>query len=85
MKAKPTARRDGRKVTISMVPALHARLNRAAPAHRVSNNRYVQMAIEFMLDCEEAFNGPMTDQFRAMTVRHVKKTQEKMQQFLAEE
>jgi hypothetical protein len=84
---KPTRapRSDSKRVTISLLPTLHARLNRAAPAHRVSNNRYTQMALEFMLDCEEAFGGPMTDQFRGMTVRHLKQTQEKLQQFLAEQ
>jgi hypothetical protein len=51
----------------------------------VSNNRYAQMALEFFLDCEEAFGGPLTDQFRGMTVRHLKQTQEKLQQFLAEQ
>ena len=86
MKTKTRAARpDSKRVTVSLLPTLHARIMRAAPAHRVSNNRYAQMALEFFLDCEEAFGGPLTDQFRGMTVRHLKQTQEKLQQFLAEQ
>ena len=81
---KAAARRDGKKVTVSLLPKTHARLNRAAPAHRVSNNRYVQMAIEFFLDCEEAFGGPLTPQFRDATVGQLRRTQEKLKQFLSE-
>jgi len=79
------ARTDSKRVTISLLPKLHARVMRAAPAHRVSNNRYAQMALEFMLDCEDAFGGPMTEQFRTMTVRNLKKTQEKLQKFFSDE
>lgn len=82
--AKTAARRDGKKVTVSLLPKTHSRLNRAAPAHRVSNNRYVQMAIEFLLDCEEAFGGPLTPQFRDATVEQLRRTQAKLKQFLAE-
>ena len=83
-KTTAAARRDDKKVTVSMLPKTHARLNRAAPAHRVSNNRYVQMAIEFLLDCEEAFGGPLTPQFRDATVGQLRRTQEKLKQFLSE-
>jgi len=83
-KTTAAVRRDDKKVTVSMLPKTHARLNRAAPAHRVSNNRYVQMAIEFFLDCEEAFGGPPTPQFRDATVGQLRRTQEKLKQFLAE-
>jgi hypothetical protein len=83
-KTTAAARRDDKKVTVSMLPKTHARLNRAAPAHRVSNNRYVQMAIEFFLDCEEAFGGPLTPQFRDATVGQLRRTQEKLKQFLSE-
>ena len=81
---KTSVRRDGKKVTVSLLPKTHTRLNRAAPAHRVSNNRYVQMALEFFLDCEEAFGGPITPQFRDATVQQLRRTQEKLKQFLAE-
>jgi hypothetical protein len=83
-KTTAAVRRDDKKVTVSMLPKTHARLNRAAPAHRVSNNRYVQMAIEFFLDCEEAFGGPLTPQFRDATVQQLRRTQEKLKQFLSE-
>ncbi len=84
MKKSKPLRRDNRKVTLSLLPKTYAALNRHAPSHGVSNNRYGQMAIEFLIECEEAFGGPLTEQFREMTVKHLGRTQEKLRQLLAE-
>lgn len=49
----------------------HARLQRRAPAAHLSAAKYTGVALEFYLDLEDAFGGPMTDQFRQMILRNV--------------
>jgi hypothetical protein len=49
----------------------HARLQRRAPASHLSSAKYTGVALEFYMDLEDAFGGPMTEQFRAMILRNV--------------
>jgi hypothetical protein len=49
----------------------HARLQRRAPAAHLSAAKYTGVALEFYMDLEDAFGGPMTEQFRAMILRNV--------------
>lgn len=79
-----TPRRDPRRATVTLTPGLYARLCRHAPAHGVSNNRYCQIALEFLLDCEEAFGGPVTEQIRQQTATRLKLAKEKFNKFLGE-
>jgi hypothetical protein len=51
----------------------HARLLRHAEATNLSASRYVGVAAEFLLDLEDAFGGPLTDQFRRMMVQNATK------------
>lgn len=71
MKTRTKAdRADSKSVTMSLTPDDHARLQRHAPAHGVKNNKYCQMAIQFLMDCEDAFGGPMNlDLRRAAAIR----------------
>lgn len=49
----------------------HARLQRKAPAAHLSSAKYTNVALDFYMDLEDAFGGPMTDQFRDMILRNV--------------
>jgi hypothetical protein len=49
----------------------HVRLQRRAPASHLSAAKYAGVALEFYMDLEDAFGGPMTEQFRAMILRNV--------------
>ena len=49
----------------------HSRLQRRAPAAHLSSAKYTGVALEFYMDLEDAFGGPMTDQFRQMILRNV--------------
>ena len=84
MKTRTKAdRADSKSVTMSLTPADHTRLQRHAPAHGVKNNKYCQMAIQFLMDCEDAFGGPMNlDLRKAATVR-VKSMGEKYRRMLS--
>jgi|694.fasta_scaffold34237_9 hypothetical protein len=75
-------RKDSKSVTISLTPSDHARLLRHAPAHAVKNNKYAQLAIRFFMDCEDAFAGPLNEQFRAMLVRDAKGLSQKLAKLL---
>jgi hypothetical protein len=49
----------------------HARMTRRAAAANLSAGKYGEVAMRFYMDIEDAFGGPMTDQFRAMILRQV--------------
>lgn len=69
---KPTKadRTDSKSASVSMTPDDHARLARHAPAHGVKHNKYIQIALRFFMDCEDAFSSPMNADLRkAATVR----------------
>jgi hypothetical protein len=50
---------------------VHARLQRRAPAAHLTAAKYTGVALEFYMDLEDAFGGPMTEQFRSMILRNV--------------
>ena len=84
MPTNSTPRRDAKKAGLTLTAGNHARLCRRAAAHGVSNNRYCQLALEFLLDCEDAFGGPLTEQFRAQTVNRFKLAREKFNKLISE-
>lgn len=49
----------------------HARLQRRAPAAHLTAAKYTGVALTFYMDLEDAFGGPMTEQFRSMILRNV--------------
>jgi hypothetical protein len=60
----------------------HERLQRRAPAAHLSSAKYASVALEFYMDLEDAFGGPMTEQFRAMILRNVGGMASKIEQLL---
>lgn len=62
----------------------HARLQRRAPAAHLSSAKYAGVALEFYMDMEDAFGGPMTDQFRGMLLRNIAGMAAKLEKMLAE-
>lgn len=70
MKTQP--KKTTRKGTFAnLTDRTHARLQRRAAAADLKPARYVAVATEFLLDLEDAFGGPLTQQFRAMILRNV--------------
>ena len=69
---KPNKRLTGarRSVHANLTVGNHARLLRRAEAANLSASRYAGAAVDFLLDLEEAFGGPLTDQFRQMMVQN---------------
>ena len=69
---KPQRLVGGRKgVYANVSNPTHARMQRHASAAHLSAAKYTSVAVEFYLDLEQAFGGPMTDQFRQMILRNV--------------
>lgn len=62
-----------RSVHANLSTGNHARLLRHAEATNLSASKYVGVAAEFLLDLEDAFGGPLTDQFRRMMVQNAAK------------
>lgn len=60
----------------------HARLQRRAPAAHLSAAKYAGVALEFYMDLEDAFGGPMTEQFRAMILKTVADRKAKLEKAL---
>ena len=86
MKTQPTKRlaaaRQG--VFANIGEKTHARLQRRAPAAHLSAAKYTSVALEFYLDLEDAFGGPMTDQFRDLILRSVSGMSAKLEKILTE-
>ena len=64
-----------RSVHANLSSGNHARLQRHAEAANLSASRYAGVAVEFLLALEEAFGGPLTEQFRRMLVNSANKAQ----------
>jgi hypothetical protein len=60
----------------------HARLQRRAPAAHLTSAKYTGVALEFYMDLEDAFGGPMTEQFRSMILRNVGNVAAKVEKLL---
>jgi hypothetical protein len=60
----------------------HARLQRRAPAAHLTSAKYTGVALEFYMDLEDAFGGPMTEQFRSMILRNVGTVAAKVEKLL---
>lgn len=51
----------------------HARLLRHAEAASLTASKYSGVAVGFLLDLEDAFGGPLSEQFRRMMVQNATK------------
>lgn len=73
MKTKQPGRLVGsrRSVFANLTSTTHARLQRHAPAAHLSSAKYTGIALEFYMDLEDSFGGPLTAQFRSMILRNV--------------
>jgi len=73
MNTKKTKRLAGSRASVyaNISDNTHARLQRRAPAAHLTAAKYTGVALEFYMDLEDAFGGPLTDQFRAMILRQV--------------
>jgi hypothetical protein len=60
-----------KSVFANITSEAHSRLQRRAPAAHLSSAKYTGVALEFYMSLEDAFGGPLTDQFRAMILRQV--------------
>jgi hypothetical protein len=61
---------------------LHERMHRRAAAADHKAAKYVAVALEFYCDLEDAFGGPLTEQFRAMIIRNVGGMADRMEKAL---
>ena len=75
-------KRDRSGLYVNMATQEHARMRRKASAANLSDSKYGAVAINFYADLEEAFGGPMTDQFRNMLLRNVGGMAAKLEQML---
>ncbi len=64
-----------RSVHANLTSGNHARLLRHAEASNLSASKYAGVAVDFLLDLEQAFGGPLTEQFRRMMVQSAGKAQ----------
>ena len=73
MKPKQPGRLVGSRKSVfaNISEKTHTRLQRRAPAAHLSSAKYSGVALEFYMDLEDAFGGPMTEQFRSMILRNV--------------
>lgn len=73
MNAPKTKRLAGsrRSVFANITAETHARLQRRSEASHLSAAKYTGVALDFYMDLEDSFGGPMTDQFRQMILRNV--------------
>ena len=73
MNAKKAKRLVGSRqgVYANISEQTYARLHRRAAASHLSAAKYTGVALEFYMDLEDAFGGPMTEQFRSMILRNV--------------
>jgi hypothetical protein len=62
-----------RSVHANLDSGNHARLLRHAGAANLSASKYAGVAVDFLLDLEESFGGPLTEQFRRMIVQSAAK------------
>ena len=62
-----------RSVHANLTAGNHARLLRHAEASNISASKYAGVAVDFLLDLEESFGGPLTEQFRRKMVSTAKK------------
>lgn len=87
MKPKPVktprySRGDRKGYYINLPTTEHARLTRHSAAASLSAGKYGEVGMKFFMDLEEAFGGPMTDQFRNMLLRNVGGMAAKLEQML---
>jgi hypothetical protein len=75
MKTNKRLTGDRRSVHANLTAGNHARLLRHAEASNLSASKYAGVAVDFLLDLEQAFGGPLTEQFRRMMVQSAGKAQ----------
>ena len=83
MSTKKPRYKDTRKgVFANLDNELHDRMHRRAAAADHKAAKYVAVALEFYCDLEDAFGGPLTDQFRSMISRNVGDMADKLEKTL---
>lgn len=75
-------RRDRKGVYLNMGLGDHGRLVRRAAAANLSASKYGEVGMRFYMDLEDAFGGPMTEQFRNMLLRNVSTMAAKLEKML---
>ena len=82
---KTTTRLVGarRSVHANLTAGNHARLLRHAAASNLSASKYAGVAVDFLLDLEEAFGGPLTEQFRRAMVERASRSKELQKKLFA--
>lgn len=69
---KPRYAREGRTgLYVNIHREDYDRMSRRAAAANLSVSKYGAVALDFYADLEDAFGGPMTEQFRSMLLRNV--------------
>lgn len=82
-KAPPRyVRKDRKGCYINMPLGDHARMTRRAAAANLSAGKYGEVGMKFYMDLEDAFGGPMTEQFRGMILRNVGAMAAKLEKML---
>lgn len=84
MKAPKPKRLVGprRGVHANVSDRTYARLQRHAPAANLSASKYAGVAIEFYIDLEEKFGGPLTEQFRGFILERASGVADKVKEAL---
>ena len=72
-----------RSVHANLSSGNHARLLRHAEAANLSASKYAGVAVDFLLDLEEGFGGPLTEQFRRLLVNSASKAQAALKKVLS--
>jgi len=82
---KTTKRLAGarRSVHANLTSGDHARLQRNASGANLSASKYAGVAVKFLLDLEDAFGGPLTEQFRRTMVGSAARANEVMKKAFA--
>ena len=72
-----------KSVHVNLSTGNHARLLRRAEAANLSASKYSGVAVDFLLDLEDAFGGPLTEQFRRLLVNSASKAQAALKKVLS--
>ena len=82
-KQKPKRLVGSRKSVFANISGeAHARLQRRAPAAHLTSAKYTGVALEFYMDIEDSFGGPLTEQLRSMILRNVGAVAAKVEKLL---
>ena len=69
--AKKPQSKTTRGVYLNLDPRAKALMDKRAEAHNLKQSAYAMMAVREFMEIEEAFGGPIPQQFRALLQRNV--------------